>query len=185
MEQQPDAELSSLLAGVRAGEESAFAALCERYAPLMNAVADEFSRPFVQDSELLAEAMGALHRAAMAYTPGRCVTFGLFARICMCREVRRYVQKAEQHAATDLDVESVAVPCNVESRIMASEARRELLRHVRQIVSAYEYEVLLLHMQGYTTDEIASALHRERRSVDNAKARVFKRLRENRDLFAD
>jgi DNA-directed RNA polymerase specialized sigma24 family protein len=52
------------------------------------------------------------------------------------------------------------------------------MKCARDLLSDYEYQVLMLHIQGYKTSEISAAVGRDTKSVDNAKARLFRRLRD-------
>ena len=56
------------------------------------------------------------------------------------------------------------------------------MQSAEKILSEYEYSVLMYHIRGYRTADIAKRLLRPAKSVDNAKARIFKRLR---DAFGD
>ena len=60
---------------------------------------------------------------------------------------------------------------------MKREAIDSLLNSARKLLSDYEYRVLILHIQGYKTAAIAKMLSRSAKSIDNAKSRLFRRLR--------
>jgi DNA-directed RNA polymerase specialized sigma24 family protein len=64
---------------------------------------------------------------------------------------------------------------------VARERLGALFLYARQVLSDYEYSVLLYHIQGYKTSAIAERLGKSSKSVDNAKARVFRRLRQVAD----
>ena len=66
---------------------------------------------------------------------------------------------------------------SIDTRLAEREIFDSLLGSAKDLLSDYEYRVLLLHIQGYKTAAIASMLSRSAKSVDNAKSRLFKRLR--------
>jgi RNA polymerase sporulation-specific sigma factor len=76
-----------------------------------------------------------------------------------------------------LEIEQVPDNESIERRLVERETFDRLLRSARELLSDYEYSVLLLHIQGYKTAAIAKALGRTPKSVDNAKARLFRHLR--------
>ena len=65
----------------------------------------------------------------------------------------------------------------LEASIIRRETVGAILTAADRILSDYEREVLALHMQGYKTRAIADKLSRTAKSVDNAKSRIFRRLR--------
>ena len=66
---------------------------------------------------------------------------------------------------------------SLDNRLADREIFDNLLVSAKDLLSDYEYRVLLLYIQGYKTAAIADMLDRSAKSVDNAKARLFKRLR--------
>jgi RNA polymerase sporulation-specific sigma factor len=80
---------------------------------------------------------------------------------------------------SDIDVDSITVTPSLDSRLADAERFELLMQKSKGILSDYEYKVLILHVQGYKTSQIAEVLGREPKSVDNAKNRIFRRLRES------
>ena len=79
---------------------------------------------------------------------------------------------------SDCDVEQMADESSVETSLVERERFDHILSSAKLLLSDYEYRVLLLHIQGYKTTSIASILGRSAKSVDNAKSRLFRRLRQ-------
>ena len=65
-----------------------------------------------------------------------------------------------------------------EAGIIERESFDRIMDSARNLLSNYEYRVLMLHIQGYKTAVIAKTLGRTAKSVDNAKSRIFRRLRQ-------
>ena len=84
-------------------------------------------------------------------------------------------------AQLDTIVEAVAKAFAKSAFLLAELAVKEtlefLLKSARRMLSDYEYSVLMYHIRGYRTADIAKRLSRTAKSIDNAKARIFKRLR--------
>ena len=185
MEIMDQVELSALIYKVRERDDAAFAELVHRYTPMMNKVISGFTGLRVRTDEAFSEACITLHRAAMSYDLSRTeVTFGLYARICIYRRLCDLVGKeSRDDRIVDLDVDALAVQSGIESVLVGRERMQESLAIARTVLSEYEYEVFLLYLQGYTTAAISKELSKTPKSVDNAKARMIKRLREVSTVF--
>ncbi len=170
-------EVFQLISEVRRGNDAAFSDLVSRYTPLMNKEVSEFSTLGISFDEMFSEACIALHSAAMKYDILQTtVTFGLFAKICVHR---RLIDLSKSLASKEsvIDVEKVSVTYPIDSRLAEAERFNSLMSVSKTLLSDFEYEVLLLHIQGYKTARIAEILSCESKSIDNAKNRIFKKLR--------
>ena len=192
MQRQEEAQLEGLILKVREGGDSAdaaFSELIQRYLPMIKKVTSGFVGGTVRDDEAFCEASVAFYKAVMSYSLERSaeVTFGLYARICVYRRLCDLVgkEKGKENLFSDLDVDSLVVNSGIEAALVSRERMSAALRKARSLLSEYEYEVFLLHLEGYETSDIAARLGREAKSIDNAKARLFKRLRDSRSGFSD
>ena len=173
-------DISTLIALCRERDDSAFDELVRRYTPMMRKVILGFGSLPYEYGELFSEACVALHTAAGRFDLAQQeVTFGLFARICVRNRIVDLIRRSEADAnICDRDVEQMAYESNVERRLEEREIFNRLLLSAKKTLSDYEYQVLILHIQGYKTAAIATMLSRSAKSVDNAKSRLFRRLRE-------
>jgi RNA polymerase sporulation-specific sigma factor len=105
------------------------------------------------------------------------VTFGLFARICVHHRIVDLVRRESAKGVVDCDVDGVSDSGSIERGIVERETFEQLMKSAKGMLSDYEYRVLVLHIQGYKTSSIAKMLDRAPKSVDNAKYRIFSRLR--------
>ena len=185
MEKLKDFDPINLIVSVQGKDDAAFSELVSRYTPMINKVISEVSGTSLHTDEAFAEACVALHRAAMSYDTSKTeVTFGLYARICVYRRLCDLVGKRKRDEIfVELDADKLAVESSVESRLVGKERMQGALSFARSVLSEYEYQVLLLYLQGYSTAAIAEELSKSAKSVDNAKARMIKRLREERGNF--
>ena len=172
-------EICDLIRRCRERDDDAFSDLVSRSTPLMNKEVGEFSASGIGFDELFSEACIALHSAALKYDREQStVTFGLYAKVCIRHRLIDLAEANSSRRESDIDVDSISVTPALDSRLADAERFELLMRHSKGILSDYEYKVLILHVQGYKTSQIAELLGRERKSVDNAKNRIFKRLRE-------
>ena len=186
MSKHSDMGISELLLLVREGDELAFSELVERYTPMLNKVISLFHGSFVESGEAYNEAYTTLYRAAASYDLSKAddVTFGLYARICIYRRLCDMVKRElPTDDSIDESVEEVGV--GIEDELVAKERMQRAMRAARELLSDYEYEVFSLYVMGYTTAEIAAELQKTAKSVDNAKNRLWRHLREHKDEFAD
>jgi RNA polymerase sporulation-specific sigma factor len=189
MENLNESLISELILGVRAGCNDAFSDLVKMYTPLIKKLAGGFCDSKLGEDEAFCEASFAFYRAAMTYDISQSkVTFGLYARICMYRRLCDIAGKARsvrEEVFSDLDISAIPVQSNVEDALLGSERMNKSLSKARELLSEYEYSVFVLYLHGYGTAEISRKLGRSSKSVDNAKARCIKRLREESDSFSD
>ena len=78
----------------------------------------------------------------------------------------------------DYNIDTAAFDEGPDMRLFEREHLEGVIRYAKSALSDYEYSVLIYHMHGYKTAQIAERLGKTSKSVDNAKARVFRRLRE-------
>ena len=178
----------SLITLVHDGDDDAFSKLVSLYAPMLNKVISGFTNPSIRYDEAFSEACVALHRAAISYDVTRSdgITFGLYARICVYRRISDLAEKyAREIHPVDLNVELISTDSGIEQRLVGRERMARYLKIAHRVLSAYEYSVFLLYIDGYSTAEISQKLDRDIKSIENAKTRMIKRLREECDLFSD
>ena len=178
MNQYENVEINSLIAECRKCDDYAFDEIVRRYTPMMRKVISGFSNVAIGFGEMFSESCVALHSAVQSYDLEQSsVTFGLYARICVHHRLVDLVRSESAHEVSSCDVEHVADGETIESGLVKRETVEILVNTAKSLLSDYEYRVLMLHIQGYKTSAIAKMLSRTPKSVDNAKARVFRRLR--------
>ena len=178
MDLNESTDLNLLILRSREHDDLAFAELVSRYTPMMNKLVATLESAPADRDELFAEACVGLHAAMLKYDLSQdSVTFGLFARICVRNRLLDLVRADADRPVGELDVELMGEEDSLEERLVDREIFDKLLGSAKDVLSDYEYRVLLLHIQGYKTSAIASMLSRTAKSVDNAKSRLFRRLR--------
>ena len=184
MDRFSEMEISSLIMLIRAGNSIAFSELVSRYSPMLTKVVSGFDIPRSRYDEAISEAHVALYRAASSFdiSNGN-VTFGLYARVCVYNKICDFVGKELRADSRLSELDDVMVQSAVESSLVNREDLARYLLIARGILSDYEYDVFRLYLKGYSTREIAVALDKTAKSVDNAKHRMMKCLRQHSKLF--
>ena len=170
------AECFYLLVRTRRGDDEAFSRLVGLYSPMMNKVARSMS---LDTDEVFSESCMALFKAALSFDmEQREVTFGLYAQICVTRRLTDLLRsRGGDELISGFDVDEIAV----DGGILSSLERRELVDNLRlsarRVLSDYELRVLSLWLDGRSAADIAAELSATVKSVENAKARILKKLR--------
>lgn len=180
-------EDSSLIMMIRAHDDLAFAELVDRYAPLLNKQAKSFSGPYISVDEAYAEACFALYRAALSYDISKKdITFGLYSGICIRRRLSNLLASTMRVESVDeIDVNLIAENAEIERELETRELLERAISDARGILSEYEYKVFRLYLKGFTTKEIADALSKSSKSVDNAKLRMLRNIKALGSSFSD
>ncbi len=180
MNRYENTDIRDLILLCRQRDDDAFDELLRRYTPMIRKVISLFDDVPYEYDELFAEGCVALHIAAGRYDLDQSeVTFGLYARVCVRNRILDMLRRADNtNTDPEVDVEQMSDEADSpEQTLVDRDLFDRLLISARCLLSDYEYRVLLLHIQGYKTAAIASMLGKSAKSVDNAKARLFRRLR--------
>lgn len=174
-----------LIAAVREGDEAAFAALLDLYAPLLTSLASAFRLGGqMRAEELMQEARYALYRAALSYREGG-VTFGLYAKICVRNALiagsRRSSREEHPCSLDDPSLDSGVIgedSGDVLDALIHAEALEALWKRAARVQSSYEWRVFSAYVGGSSVEEIAAEIGRDAKSVRNALGRALAKLRD-------
>ena len=181
------AEIDELIARFQGGDESVFAVLCDRYAPMLNARVRSFFGNHYKDAELDLDEMAqdakcALSRAARAYAVqnGK-VSFGYYARACINNALSSYCRSHKRRASVEsieeIDELLFAEGENPVDSLIAGEKLSELYLKISAVLSPLERRVFDLYIEGERTENIAKKLGKSEKSVSNALYRMLSKLR--------
>ncbi len=181
-------DINELIGLIRRSDNGAFRELVDRYTPMLSSVALGHVSPTLLFEELFSEGCVALHRATLSYDlslQGE-VTFGLYAKICVSRRVKDLVSRTGKDVEiVDTDVDTLSASSTIEERLIGRERMNSYLEVAHKILSEYEYKIFRAYINGERVEEIATRLCKDVKSVENAKARMLKKLREGSELFSD
>ena len=179
-------DVSDLIKSVRAGDQSAFEKILKQYKPLIeSAIArfnkDELSR--LHEDDLRQEATLVFYNAILNYDlENDGVEFGLYAKICVNNAIISQLRhlrktKAEQFFS-DLEVAISDREDEPSERVIERESLQRIDTLIRAALSDFEYRVWCLYTSGKTAAEIALAVGKSKKSIENAVYRIRKKLRE-------
>ena len=179
MENNGIVDHNELISAARSGDESAFEALLNEYKPMIDGIIRRFSFDL---RDAFSEASMAFLRAVSSYDIQQSdVTFGLYAKICVERSLidfqRREGRVASHFVDNRVDVDRIAVSGGVQAMLEHREQTAYFLSVARQELSDLEFDVYRHWMLGYKTADIASTLGVTAKAVDNAKNRMWAKLR--------
>lgn len=194
-------EEGELLELARAGDPAALHELLGRYRALARTKARSYFLVGADRDDVVQEAMIGLYGAIRDYDEARGVPFRAFAEICVTRQLLTAIRSANRlkHAplsgavsldrsagADDLGVTlgelvPAATALDPEASVITGDELRALQRHLAEVLTDLERQVLRHHMEGSSYEQIAGLLQRHVKSVDNALQRVKRKLQQHLD----
>lgn len=191
-----DVELQRLsVAGDREAEES----LAARYMYLVRACARPLFLAGGDSEDLIQEGTFGLVSAIRQFIPENETSFKVFAEHCIRMRLFSAIKSASrlkhfplndgvsfEQLSEDPCVHLSAIPelfrRSPEELVLARESKEELYATFSQCLSKFERRVLNLYLDGLSYREIAVALDREAKAVDNAVQRIRRKLARNPNL---
>ena len=143
--------------------------------------------------DLVQEGMIGLIYGVWEYDAGNPASFRTYAETCIRNRLYSAVRAAARDKHTPLNQSvpleipffdshtiSFGAPlpsqANPEDLIIGREGVRDMLRDVQKQLSAFEAKILGLYLDGLTTREMAEAVSRSPKSVDNAVQRIRRKV---------
>ena len=173
-----------LLRAVQSGSSGAFVKLSEMYEPLLASEVSRYESSLgsADLDDLRQGALVSLYRAALSYSFDRGVTFGLYAKVCIVNGIAdtlRYIGKKTADVSIDLvgDDDLVCGDLGLENLMIDKERSEGMYKKVASALSDLERDIFAMYLDGYSYAEIAAALNKSVKSVDNALRRVKGKLK--------
>lgn len=183
----------NLILQVRKADQEAFEELLELYEPLISSFATRFSNNGVSSQDVedfRQELTVAFYNSTLSYDLSQTdVSFGLYAKICMNNFLitqLRVLKKRRNAEALSLDREAwllgeMEAGEDPSNEIIRREEMRELNKEIKAVLSEFENKVWKYYVSGCSSREIAEALGKTEKSIDNAVFRIRQKLK---GLFA-
>ena len=171
------------------GSREAEEALVRRYSGLVRSCARPLFLAGGDSEDLLQEGMFGLIKAIREYEPGHAASFCTFAETCIRRRLYSVLRAAASgkhlplNQAVPLDTSFFDANLSLFGALRASSADpeeliidrdrvAEALESTRKQLSEFEAKILGLYLDGLSCQEIAKAVGKSPKSVDNAVQRV-------------
>lgn len=178
-----------------AGEDEALDTLLTRYRVAVRNKARSYFLAGADRDDVVQEGMIGLYKAVRDFDPSRS-SFRSFADLCVTRQIISAVKSATRQKHTPLNsyvslhlpahhdddagaeiVDEIAAEAVDPADSVVSGAELAMLEeYFAEILSDLEVEVLQRYVEGETYVEIAEALNRHTKSIDNALQRIKKKL---------
>ena len=169
-----DEELAAL---AREGNAGAEEALLNRYKSAVRARARKFFLAGGETEDLVQEGMIGLVSAIRSFRADGGKRFRNFAYLCVSRRIYDALRAAGKAAEQgDVDPDSVPEGDTPEDFLLAGETRAEFLQKLTGVLSDFEFRIVTLWLDGMRYSDIAQAVGKGMKSVDNALARSKKKL---------
>ena len=200
-----DAELVHL---AQAENTKALVTMLERYEEFVRLKARSYFLIGADREDIIQEGMIGLYKAIRDYREDRDTSFKAFAEICITRQIITAIKTAtrQKHAPLNSYVslnnpvsdsddpdrlfidflsDKTLDPGEVVVSVEEAESIRE---NFRQMLSELETQVLRLYIEGRSYQEIAAALDRHVKSIDNALQRIKRKVEQHleyREMLAE
>lgn len=192
---RPDAELARMF---QSGDGDALDVLLTRYRRFARSRSRSYFLMGGDSDDLEQEALIGLYKAVRDYDPDHEVAFRPFAELCITRQLLSAIKTANRHKHQPLNTSvslhgardggedegrtleerlpSPVVADDPAERLLGDEQVAVLADAMAADLSDLEMEVLRLYVAGRSYVEIADAVGRHAKSVDNAVQRIKRKL---------
>ena len=187
-EQFTDEELIERL---RDGEQELEDYLMEKYKGMVLKKAHAMFIVGGEREDLIQEGMIGLFRALRDYQPGKSATFATFANLCVERQIYKAIEMSGRLKNKPLNsyislseeespiLDSLAFEQqDPEAIVIDRENVNVMQEKIRQHLSRLETRVLDAYLEGMTYTQIAEAMGKSPKSIDNALQRIRGKIRE-------
>lgn len=187
-EQFTDEELIERL---RDGEQELEDYLMEKYKGMVLKKAHAMFIVGGEREDLIQEGMIGLFRALRDYQPGKSATFATFANLCVERQIYKAIEMSGRLKNKPLNsyislseeespiLDSLAFEQqDPEAIVIDRENVNVMQKKIRQHLSRFETRVLDSYLEGMTYIQIAEAMGKRPKSIDNALQRIRGKIRE-------
>jgi len=179
----------ALVALMQSGDPRPSDILLERYKGYVKALAHARFLIGGDTDDLIQEGMIGLIKAVRDYDPEKGASFKTFATLCIVRQQTTAIEAAgrlknnplnQSVSLSDVEWETaylVMKDPSPEEIVLDREQAEELKAGIRKALSPFEREVLELYLKDMGYREIASALGKPPKTIDNAIQRIRAKVR--------
>lgn len=181
-----------LIKKAKAGDQESFAEIVREYNVLVKKIVRKFFLVGAELEDLHQEGVIALFNAVTTYDENKAASFKTYAGICIKRAIltaiKKYNSKSSKLLSNSMTLEDdfdedeefiIVVPSSnmlPDDKLIWKEKLDEIRKFVAQNLSTYEKLVLGEYLKGKSYNQIAQAVNKNARSVDNALARIRAKL---------
>ena len=192
-EQMTDEEIARL---AQAGDEEASSFLLRKYKNFVRSKAHSYFLVGADHEDIVQEGMIGLFKAIRDFRPEKLASFHAFAEICVTRQIITAIKTAtrqkhiplnsyislnkpiyeEESDRTLMDIITETQVADPEEMLIGRESYSNIESRIQESLSPFERRVMEAYMDGKSYQEIAEALDRHVKSIDNALQRIKRKL---------
>lgn len=184
-----------LVAAAQQGDAAAMEKLCVRYKDRVRMIVRPYFLIGADRDDVVQEGMIGLYKAIRDYDPGCNAAFSSFAEMCVTRQVLSAINAARRQKHQPLNsyislyntspgegedrelIELLELTgSSPEDALISKETSQRLRQEMDTLLTPLERRVAALFLEGLTYQQIADAIGRPVKAVDNALCRVKKKL---------
>ncbi len=183
-----------VVAYAKDGEEAALNHIIARYRNYVYSKANTYFLVGAEKEDVAQEGLIGLYKAVREFSPDGGSSFKHFAGLCISRQIITAVKSARRKkhiplnsyisldvkekgpADAEMDVSFSEEEQNPETILIEQEELSRIEYKINKALSKLELQVFNYYAEGMSYEEIAVALGRTQKSVDNALQRVKKKL---------
>lgn len=184
-----------IVASAQSGNDEAVDYLLHKYQKLVYIWTRPYFLQGAEDDDLLQEGMIGLYKAVRDFAPGSS-SFWSFAKLCITRNIISAIKGTTRQKHIPLnsytslhkpiyDVEGDRTLMEVltnnkvddpETLVIDRERLHHTQRHIKEVLSDFEYRVFRLYINGLSYKEMADKLGTHTKSIDNALCRIKNKI---------
>lgn len=170
------------------GDDNAFNELAIRYLNSIRFIARKYSAQGYEQNDFVQEGLMALLYACKTFDAHGGSSFGSFVSLVVERRFISIIRSSQSKKAVPdamlvridaLGEELTDYVPSPEERLMYKDQLDQVLKRLNALLSAREYEVLMLFASGLSYSKISQRLNISEKSVDNALQRARKKVGAN------
>lgn len=189
-----------LIERAKKNDSEAIEKLVQNYSPILNSIVRRYFLVGGDSEDLMQEAMIGFWNAISSYNENESASFKTFVNLCVTRRVQSAIRKDNSQKnkvlndslSVDKDEEESGYDMyfflpeqrSPEDVLIDKEHDRNIKQRMKELLSAYQFEVLELYLQGNSYSEIAEKFGKTSKDIDNALMSIKRTLSnlKNEDL---
>ncbi len=191
-----EAAIRLRIGSARSGCEESLRILIDAHRSIIRAIAAKYFLPGADRDDLIQEGLIGLYKAIRDYSEDAGSSFSTFASLCAERQIQTAVRAANrlkhsplnEYVPTDSDPGSddeqggafhriqAGQSSDPVSMVLTQESWTQVKKMVRECASDFETQVLSMSLDGMTYTEIAEAMGKNPKAVDNALQRIKRKV---------
>lgn len=179
----------------KSGNQDATEWIVNRYKEFIKMRSHTFYLAGADQEDVMQEGMLGLYKAILGFEDDKGASFKTFAELCINRQIMSAVKSAgrkkhlplnnyvsidgqsgEETGGETVDLTAENTENNPEQILIEQENIDGIHGQIDKVLSRFEAEVMVHHLNGVNYQDIAKMLGREPKAIDNALQRIKKKL---------